>query len=41
MLDGLSNIYTGRIYKEVQDRPKYIIREKINFDENSSNVEER
>ena len=33
VLNGLSNIYTGRIYKEVQDRPKYIIREKINFDD--------
>lgn len=32
VLGGLSNIYTARIYSEVQDRPKYIIREKINFD---------
>ncbi len=31
-LHGLSNIYVGRIYSEVQDRPKYIIRDKINFD---------
>ena len=33
IFNGLSNVYTGRIYKEVQNRPKYIIREKINFDE--------
>ena len=32
VLHGLSNIYTARIYTEVQDRPKYIIREKINFE---------
>lgn len=32
VLQGLSNIYTARIYGEVQGRPKYIIREKINFD---------
>lgn len=37
VFDGLSNIYTGRIYKEVQDRPKYIIREKINFENNEEN----
>lgn len=30
--NGLSNIYLARVYSEVQDRPKYIIREKINFD---------
>lgn len=32
VFNGLSNIYTSRIYFEVQDRPKYIIRDKINFD---------
>lgn len=32
VFNGLSNIYTSRTYFEVQDRPKYIIREKINFD---------
>lgn len=32
LFNGISNIYTARIYFEVQDRPKYIIREKINFD---------
>ncbi len=32
IFNGISNIYTARIYFEVQDRPKYIIREKINFD---------
>lgn len=29
---GLSNIHTGMIYHEVQNRPKYIVEEKINFD---------
>ena len=32
IFNGISNIYTARIYSEVQDRPKYIISEKINFD---------
>ena len=32
VFNGISNIYTSRIYFEVQNRPKYIIREKINFD---------
>lgn len=32
VFNGISNIYTARIYFEVQNRPKYIIREKINFD---------
>ena len=32
VFNGISNIYTARIYSEVQDRPKYIIREKINCD---------
>lgn len=32
VFNGLTNIYVARIYGEVQDRPKYIIREKINFD---------
>ena len=30
---GLANIHTSMIYKEVQNRPKYIIAEKYNFDE--------
>lgn len=30
---GLSNIHTSMIYKEVQNRPKYIISERYNFDE--------
>ncbi len=29
---GLQNIYIARIYKEVQKRPIYIIKDKINFD---------
>lgn len=29
---GLQNIYIARIYSEVQKRPLYIIRDKINFD---------
>ena len=33
VLDGLSNIYSARIYKEIQNRPLYIIQDKINFDE--------
>ncbi len=31
VLGGISNVYTDRIYREVQGRPKYIVREKINF----------
>lgn len=30
---GLSNIYTNHIYEEVKDRPIYIIRDKINFED--------
>ena len=30
---GVSNWHTSMIYKEVQNRPKYIISEKYNFDE--------
>ncbi len=30
---GLANMHTAMIYKEVQNRPKYIVSEKINFDE--------
>lgn len=30
---GLSNLYTYMIYKEVQNRPQYILAEKGNFDE--------
>jgi hypothetical protein len=29
---GLSNIKTAMIYREVQNRPKYIVAEKLNFD---------
>ncbi len=29
---GLANMHTAMIYKEVQNRPKYILSEKINFD---------
>lgn len=32
VLQGLQNIYIARIYSEVQKRPLYIIRDKINFD---------
>ena len=32
VFNGLTNIYLARIYSEVQNRPNYIIREKINFD---------
>ncbi len=32
VLGGLQNIYIARIYSEVQKRPLYIIRDKINFD---------
>lgn len=32
VFNGLSNVYLARVYSEVQNRPKYIIREKINFD---------
>ena len=30
---GFANLHTSMIYKEVQNRPKYIISEKYNFDE--------
>lgn len=30
---GMANIHTYMIYKEVQNRPKYIVAEKYNFDE--------
>jgi glycosyltransferase involved in cell wall biosynthesis len=29
---GMASVYIGRILKEVQNRPLYLIREKINFD---------
>ncbi len=29
---GLANMHTSMIYREVQNRPKYIVSEKINFD---------
>ena len=32
MFNGLTNIYLARTYSEVQKRPNYIVREKINFD---------
>jgi glycosyltransferase involved in cell wall biosynthesis len=34
MVTGLAALYIGRILKEVQNRPLYIIREKINFADN-------
>lgn len=30
---GVANIHTSMIYREVQNRPKYIVAEKLNFDE--------
>lgn len=33
VLNGLSNIYLRRTYEECQNRPRYIVAEKINFDE--------
>lgn len=30
---GMANIHLGMIYREVQNRPKYIVSEKYNFDE--------
>ena len=30
---GLANMHTAMIYREVQNRPKYIVAEKLNFDE--------
>ena len=30
---GLANIHTGMIYREVQNRPKYVVSERYNFDE--------
>jgi dolichol-phosphate mannosyltransferase len=33
LCQGLSNVHTAMIYKEVQNRPKYIVDEKYNFDD--------
>ena len=33
LCQGAANIHTAMIYKEVQNRPKYIIAEKYNFDD--------
>ena len=30
---GVANIHTSMIYKEVQNRPKYIVSERYNFEE--------
>ncbi len=32
-LNGISNTYVERIYREVQNRPKYIIKDTINFED--------
>ena len=32
VFNGITNIYLRRTYEEVQNRPRYIVREKINFD---------
>lgn len=32
VFNGLTNVYIARIYGEVQNRPKFIVRDKINFD---------
>jgi dolichol-phosphate mannosyltransferase len=31
MVTGFASLYIGRVLKEVQNRPLYIIRQKINF----------
>ena len=33
VFNGITNIYLRRVYEEVQNRPRYIIAEKINIDE--------
>ena len=38
ILSGLQNLYIDRIYREVQKRPPYVVRDKINF-EGSNNQE--
>ena len=35
---GIIGEYIGRIYKETQNRPLYIIKDKINFSENNENI---
>lgn len=32
---GLASLYVGRVLKEVQNRPLYIVQEKVNFDQNT------
>ncbi len=34
---GVASLYIGRILKEVQDRPLFVVREKIGFSENAAN----
>ena len=33
VFNGVTNIYLRRTYEEVQNRPRYLVREKINFNE--------
>ncbi len=33
LCQGVANIHTGMIYKEVQNRPKYIVADRYNFEE--------
>lgn len=37
VFNGITNIYLRRTYEEVQNRPRYIIAEKINIDEDKNN----
>jgi hypothetical protein len=32
-LKGFSDIYTARIYEEVKNRPVYVIKDKLNVEE--------
>ena len=37
VFNGITNIYLRRTYEEVQNRPRYIIREKLNIEEDKNN----
>ena len=36
LMTGLASIYIGKIFKEVQDRPLYIVKKQVNFSTISS-----
>ena len=38
IFNGLSNIYLRKTYEEVQNRPRYIVAESVNFNEEKEKV---